>query len=76
LISSYIGAIISKASDNAESLVENQKNILDLFPELSYKELKDIMEKWITSIDDDEEEPGSVSEKTVTDISINCRSRN
>lgn len=60
----------SKASDNAESLVENQKNILDLFPELSYKELKDIMEKWITSIDDDEEEPVSVAEKTVTDTTV------
>jgi hypothetical protein len=58
-----------------------QVNILDLFPELSYDELKDIMDKWLnpdnaesavdpavsaTSADADDEAPFSTAAKTAT----------
>lgn len=39
--------------------IKNQTNILDLFPELSYEELKDVMDKWLNP------ESGETNEGTV-----------
>jgi len=39
-------AVDPKNAQLVDSL-KNQTNILDLFPELSYDELKDVMDKWL-----------------------------
>lgn len=44
--------------------IKNQINILDLFPELNYEELKDVMDKWLNP-DSGETNEGTVSAGTV-----------
>ena len=54
-------AVDPKNATLVESL-KNQSNILDLFPELSYDELKDVMDKWLNPEQAEEEAaPASVA---------------
>jgi len=59
--------------------LKSQVNIMDLFPELSYEELKDVMDKWLnpdetaadpavtaTATDSDDEAPFPTAAKTAT----------
>ena len=61
-------AVDPKNAQLIESL-KNQTNILDLFPELSYDELKDVMDKWLNPETEGEVETPVVSEEetAVTD---------
>jgi len=58
-------AVDPSKAELVESL-KNQTNILDLFPELSYDELKDIMDKWLNP-ETGEAEAASVSVADGTD---------
>lgn len=44
--------------------IQNQTNILDLFPELSYDELKNVMDAWLHSEQDGNDTPQSSTEET------------
>jgi hypothetical protein len=59
--------------------LKSQVNIMDLFPELSYEELKDVMDKWLnpdetaadpavtaTATDSDDDAPFPTATKTAT----------
>jgi len=48
------------------SKLQNQTNILELFPELSYDELKGVMEAWLHSSNSEEESPTPVVEEVET----------
>jgi hypothetical protein len=53
-----------------ESL-KNQTNILDLFPELSYEELKDVMDKWLNpETGEAEVVPVAVADGTDDDVDV------
>lgn len=72
-------AVDAKNSQLIDSL-KNQINILDLFPEFSYDELKDVMDKWLnpelstettddttaTTLSDDDDVPVTANVKPVT----------
>ena len=67
----------TKLSDNAallDKLMNDQKNITDIYKVLTYDELKDALEEWLNSMDDDggdtvkEEESISVSDIESTDV--------
>lgn len=51
---------LASDKDTIKALIENQVNINDIYPELSYDELKEVLEKWLGSggeEEDDEPQP-------------------
>ena len=57
-------SVLSENSENATNFIENQTNITDLYSELSYDELKGVLEGWLNPSGNDGEE--SVSEETLS----------
>jgi len=47
--------------EKLQSLLDNQKEITDVYSELSYDELKEVLEGWLNPTSDEEEEDESVS---------------
>ena len=56
------------------SKIQNQTNILDLFPELSYDELKNVMDAWLHSENGENESTTSATEETsaVASSDVTC----
>lgn len=60
-------AVDPKNKDSME-LLKNQSNILDMFPELSYEELNEVMDAWLNPDDVDEESIDSVETETSEEV--------
>jgi hypothetical protein len=43
---------------------KNQKNILELFPELSYDELARVMDEWLNGVSEDDASPSTEAEES------------
>ena len=56
---------IHENSDTAKSLIENQTEITDLYSELSYDELKSVLEGWLNPSDDSSKQ-SSTSQETLS----------
>lgn len=52
--------------DNIENLLENQQEITDVYSELSYEELKEVLEGWLNPSDEEDDSDESESEKQLS----------
>ena len=59
---------LAESADSVQKLLENQTEITDLYSELSYDELKDVLEGWLNQSETSKNEEGesSVAEETLS----------
>ena len=68
------GALVEKA-DDVQKFLENQTEITDLYSELSYDELKGVLEGWLNPTSDKQEGEASVAEKTLSNKEVKTDSK-